>query len=85
MIGEPTSQTKGWNAKVLTSGLTLRDKEKLRKIYNIPYFVNIKIPSPSVLDNMTLLEDWKTFHKKYLWLEIKFYLYPFIREFLMRT
>lgn len=42
------------------------------------------IPRPTVLYNETPPAGWIAFHKKALWLEVIFPLYPFIRKYLRR-
>lgn len=81
-FGEPIGWTKGWEAKVETSGLDPKDKERLRRMYDIPSLAHIMIPNPCVLNNAPHLVRWIAFHEKALWLGARFPLYLFIRKFL---
>lgn len=77
--------TKGWKANEMTSGLTQKDEERIRKMYQVPPTINIMIPISKAKDSNLSPEGWIAFHEKRLWLRLRFPMYPYVRKFFIRT
>lgn len=74
----------GLEAKEVTNGLTQRDEERIRKTYQIPPTINIRIPNLNAKHSDRSPNGWTIFHEKSFWLMLRFPLYPFVRKLFMR-